>query len=72
MASFDIENLFTNIPVSETINIIIDKLFIDDNSNVIGLAKKSFKTLLDITVSNFLVLISFCINRWKGWAWDNL
>ena len=44
MASFDIENLFTNIPVSETINIIIDKLFIDDNSNIIGLTKKYFKT----------------------------
>ena len=51
-ANFDIENLFTYNPVSETINIIIDILFSDNNSNVIGLAKKSFEFLLDITVSN--------------------
>ena len=62
MAPFDIENLLTNMQVSETILIciIIDKLFIDDNLNVIELAKKSFKTLLDIAVSNsFLFLIPF-------------
>ena len=43
MSSFDIENLFINIPVSETINIIVH-LFIDNNSNIIGLTKKSFET----------------------------
>ena len=64
MASFDIENLFTNIPESDTINIIINKLLIDDNSNVVELANKFFKTLLDINVSNsFLYSIPFCINR---------
>ena len=42
MASFDIENsLIVNFPVTETINITIDKLFVEDNSNVIELAKKS-------------------------------
>ena len=41
-ASFDIENsLIVNFPVTETINITIDKLFVEDNSNVIELAKKS-------------------------------
>ena len=49
MAYLDIENLFNYIPVSETINIIIDKLFIDDNPNVFGLAKKSFNPLLPNT-----------------------
>ena len=69
MASFDTENLFTNIPESDTINININKLLIDDNSNVIELANKFFKTLLDINVSNsFLYSIPFCINREKGWA----
>jgi hypothetical protein len=31
MASFDIESLFTNIPVDETIDIIIDYFFNDNN-----------------------------------------
>ena len=33
MCSFDVENLFTNIPVHETINILIDKLFTRDDRN---------------------------------------
>ena len=46
MCSFDIKNLFTNIPVSETINIKVDKLFIDDKQ------RHCFKTFLDITILN--------------------
>ena len=30
MASFDVVSLFTNIPLTETINIIIEELFVDD------------------------------------------
>ena len=70
MASFDIENLFSNIQVSETINIISDKLFFDDNLNVVGLAKKSCKSLLDITV--FIFLNSILYKQIESWAWGNL
>ena len=41
MTSFDIESLFTNIPLEETINICIDKIF-ENNTNVNNLTEKSF------------------------------
>ena len=34
LVSYDVESLFTNVPVSETINIIISKLFPSDDSVV--------------------------------------
>ena len=51
MASFDVESLFTNIPVVETINIAIDSLF--SHCNVIqGIPRKLFRSMLDISVTN--------------------
>ena len=52
MTSFDVENLFTNIPLHETITICLDYLFPDDSSNVLGLSRKLFKTLLELSVLN--------------------
>ena len=39
MASFDIENLFTNVPVMETIEIIINKISVDPHATFLGLSK---------------------------------
>ena len=47
MISFDIESLFTNIPLEETINICVDKLF-QNNTNVDNLNKESFRLLLEL------------------------
>ena len=52
MASFDVENLFTNVPLAETINICINKLFTTDQTTVIGLTKKYFKMFLEHSVMN--------------------
>ena len=52
MCSFDIENLFTNIPVNETINIIIGKLFTRDESTIVGMGKKLFRSILELAVTN--------------------
>ena len=41
MTSFDIESLFTNIPLEETINVCVDKLF-EKNTKVNNLTKESF------------------------------
>ena len=41
MTSFDIESLFTNIPLEETINIHVNKLF-ENNTKVNNLTKESF------------------------------
>lgn len=52
MCSFDIESLYTNIPLVETINIILDKLFTFPNSKFLGLNRTWFKKLLDLSVLN--------------------
>ena len=47
MASFDVESLFTNIPVKETINIIINELFTDSNQYN-GFSRTQFRKLLNL------------------------
>ena len=45
MASFDIESLFTNIPLQETIDLCVENLF-QDRTHVDDLSKDSFRELL--------------------------
>ena len=52
MASFDITNLYTNIPLKETIAICLNKLFTTAATTVIGLNRNLFKTLLEHSVLN--------------------
>ena len=52
MASFDVKSLFTNIPLDETCNIIINQLFPHSNSKYKSFEKSNFKKLLDICVKN--------------------
>ena len=51
MVSYDVESLFTNIPLKETINICTSQLF--ENVNIFaGLTKDNFKRLLELSVTN--------------------
>ena len=51
MASMDVENLFTNVPLAETIDICIELLF--KNCNIfMNLTKNLFKTFLELSVMN--------------------
>ena len=47
MTSFDIESLFTSIPLKETISICVDKPF-ENNTKVNNLTKESFRSLLEL------------------------
>ena len=51
MVSFDITNLFTNIPLSETIDICL-KLLFDNGNSFLGLNRAMFGKLLEIAVTN--------------------
>ena len=52
LASFDIESLYTNIPLAETINIVMNQM----DSNLIGLPNSLFKNLLELSVYNNLFM----------------
>ena len=48
MTSFDIESLFTNIPLEETINICVEKRS-ENKTKVNNLTIESFRALLELT-----------------------
>ena len=52
LVSYDIESLFTNVPILETINIIIQQLFPTDDAIYCGFSKTDFHTLLTLAVSD--------------------
>ena len=58
MASFDIENLYRNIPLVETIDIILDKLFTSPSSVMLDLPRSVFKALLDLSVVHTFFLFN--------------
>ena len=64
MMSFDIENLFTNIPLDETISIALDGLF-KDNDTVQGMNKIEFKKFLELSVKN-------CFFQFNGKFYEQL
>ena len=57
MASFDVESLFTNIPVQETIDIAVNSLF-NTCATVGGIPRKLFRSMLDLAVSNSFFLFN--------------
>jgi len=67
MASFDVENLYTNIPLRETIDIIVNMLFIDNDSTFLGLTKKLFTQLLEIaTMNSFFIFNKILYKQCDG------
>ena len=55
MASFDIESLFTKIPLQETIDLCVQKLF-EDKNFIDGLSKDSFREMLTVTMTESFIL----------------
>ena len=57
MVSFDVESLFTNIPLDETINICVDRLYAN-KKKVRGLLKRQFKELLTLATKSSCFLFN--------------
>ena len=57
MASLDVEALFTNIPLEETINICVELAF-KDSDKVEGMDKDQFRTLLSLATKESLILFN--------------
>lgn len=67
MASFDIESLYTNVPLKETINIIADILFPDRDSIFLGLDRALFIKLLEIgTMNSFFIFNNMLYKQLDG------
>ena len=67
MASFDVESLFTNIPLQETIDLCLDLLF-NDKPNIDRFTKTDFHELLTIVL--FFSIRVFSITGQQGKGWD--
>ena len=52
MVSYDVNSLFTNVPLTETIELILRKLFTTDTTVINGFDKNSFKKILELAVSD--------------------
>ena len=48
IASMDVESLFTNVPVDETIRLILEKVYHDDSTPKLEIPEEALKSLLEI------------------------
>ena len=60
MASFNIESLFTDIPLQETTDLCVENLF-KDRTHVDNLSKDSFRELLTRIIPESLTLFKACV-----------
>ena len=71
MTSFDVESLYTNIPLKETIDIIVNSIY--DNGNMVrSMSKNGFKKLFElVTEDNFIIFNNKFIKQKDGLAMGN-
>ena len=55
MASLNVDSLFTNVPLGETIHICVNELF-KSNSSIHGLNKKQITEMLSLTTKESIIL----------------
>ena len=68
MSYFDVSNLFTNVPLDETINVCLDSLYTSSNDAIIGLPKNLFKQFLKLSVKNIIFCVQFKTVQTIGWC----
>ena len=71
MASFDVESLYTNIPIRETVKIITDSIY--DNGNTFrNLTKNEFTRLLNlVTEDNYFIFNNKYLKQIEGLSMGN-
>lgn len=52
LVSYDVSSLYTNVPISESISILCDKIFDNSTTEFHGFNKADFKQLLELTLNN--------------------
>ena len=66
MVSLDDDSLFTNIPLDETIDICIDRLYIN-NENTPEIPKDIFRNLLNVATKEFFLCLIINAMK-KNWC----
>ena len=66
MTSFDVDSLFTNIPLNETIDICVNKLYTHNNLKANGIGKQEFRSLLCQPRNLCLCLTNITIDKQTG------
>ena len=56
MASLDVNSLFTNVPLEETIHICVNELF-KSNSSIHGLNKKQITEMISLTTKESIIFL---------------
>ena len=68
MASFDVSSLFTNVPVKETIEIILNRCFENRESKFHGLSRRQLKELLGLCVQKGIFKFNDVYYEQVGWC----
>ncbi|XP_068200612.1 uncharacterized protein [Palaemon carinicauda] len=68
IASMDIESLFTNVPVDETIDLITDRVYRDETTPELNIPEQALRTLLAICTP-LLLTVDTCTYRRMAWRW---
>ncbi|XP_064118957.1 uncharacterized protein LOC135223965 [Macrobrachium nipponense] len=64
MTSYDVESLFTNVPVAETVEVILDKIFIEPSDTfLISYDRCHFKKLLELAVLDTAFILNDCLYK---------
>ena len=71
MASFDVKSLFTNVPVAETCEIVLDKLFPISNSIHEGFSKSLFEKILKNCIDNIFLFNGNTYQQIDGFPMGN-
>ena len=68
MASLNVDSLFTNIPLEETIDICVDNLY-NDNENLPNITEHNFRNLLNIATKESFFMLN---NKYFKQVWNRL
>ena len=72
MVSFDAVSLFANVPLAETIELIIDRLYDDDNRNAVPVNKNVFRKLMFMATQGLLMYDNKLYKQVDGVTMDSL
>ena len=67
MCRLDISAWYTNIPVAETIDLILSKLYVNNTTTYNGIRRDNFRKLVELSLSDILNLMVKSINKRKSY-----